>query len=445
MNSRRSLITVLALVAGPLLLFSSPGSSQEAPPQNGNRPRVFFDCNGPSCNDDYYRTEIGWVNWVRDRADAQVHVLVVSTGTGSGGREYQMTFMGRGSQSEYSDDMTYTSRAQDTQRETLDGLAHALALGLARFANTAGYRSLVRLQGVATNGQNQRSALVSAEEVSDPWNLWSFRIGGGGDLSGESTQESLRLNGNFNASRVTPTWKLNYSGRANYQKQEFQRSDSTILTVERTDWNGDALMVYSLADQWSVGIRAGTGRMTRFNQDFRLTMTPAVEYSFFPYSEATRRALTAYYEIGPTYRNYISETIYGAMEETNWEQSLQIRYSQREPWGDASVGLEGSHFLHDVNLRNVALRGGISFRVTRGLSVDTNANISWVNDQIYLASQGETDEEILLRLRQRSTSFSYGVSVGFSYQFGSIFNNVVNNRFRRPWGGGGGGGGGFMG
>lgn len=431
------------LVAAALLGPAVPLAAQEPTPENGTRPRVFFDCNGPSCNSDYYRTEIGWVNWVRDRADAQVHVLVVSTGTGSGGREYQMTFMGRGGQADYTDAMAYTSQAVDTERETLDGLTHALAIGLARFANAAGYRSLVRVEGLAANGASQRAGLVSAEEVSDPWNLWSFRIGGGGDVSGESTQESLRLNGSFNASRVTPTWKLNYSGRVNHQHQEFQRSDSSILTVDRTDWNGDALMVYSLAERWSVGIRAGTGRMTRFNQDFRLSVTPAVEYSVFPYSEATRRALTAYYEIGPTYRNYMSETVYGETEETRWEQSLQVRYSQREPWGDASVGLEGSHFLHDVSLRNVALRGGISFRITRGLSVDTNANVSWVNDQIYLASQGETDEEILLRLRQRSTSFSYGASLGFSYQFGSIFNNIVNNRFRRPWGGGGGGGGGF--
>lgn len=122
-----------------------------------------------------------------------------------------------------------------------------------------------------------------------------------------------------------------------------------------------------------------------------------------------------------------------------WEQSLQVRFSQRQPWGDASVSLEGSHFLHDVLQRNVALRGDLSFRIARGLSLEVDGNISWVNDQIYLSSEGETDEEILLRLQQRGTDFTYGASVGFSFQFGSIFNNVVNNRFRRAFGGGGGG------
>ena len=34
-----------------------------------------------------------------------------------------------------------------------------------------------------------------------------------------------------------------------------------------------------------------------------------------------------------------------------------------------------------------------------------------------------------LSLRQRASDFDYEISVGFSFQFGSIFNNVVNNRF----------------
>ena len=52
--------------------------------------------------------------------------------------------------------------------------------------------------------------------------------------------------------------------------------------------------------------------------------------------------------------------------------------------------------------------------------------------------RGVTDEEALLRLQQLETDFEYGVSLGFSFQFGSIFNNVVNNRFRNAQGFGGG-------
>jgi hypothetical protein len=54
---------------------------------------------------------------------------------------------------------------------------------------------------------------------------------------------------------------------------------------------------------------------------------------------------------------------------------------------------------------------------------------SRINDQLYLPAEGATDEEILLRRRQLATSYRYRLSIGASYTFGSIFNNVVNTRF----------------
>src|SRR6267143_921287 len=55
--------------------------------------RVFLDCPDTFCDFDYYRTEITFVNWVRDRQFAQVHLLITTQDTG-GGREYTLTFIG---------------------------------------------------------------------------------------------------------------------------------------------------------------------------------------------------------------------------------------------------------------------------------------------------------------------------------------------------------------
>ena len=59
------------------------------------------------------------------------------------------------------------------------------------------------------------------------------------------------------------------------------------------------------------------------------------------------------------------------------------------------------------------------------LKFNASGNVSWVTDQLY----GVTDEEALLRLRTRRSAFNKSLNFGFSYQFGSIFNNTVNNRF----------------
>jgi hypothetical protein len=109
----------------------------------------------------------------------------------------------------------------------------------------------------------------------------------------------------------------------------------------------------------------------------------------------------------------------------------------RQPWGDGSLTGTASHVLGDLDKHNLSLRGRVSFRLVRGLRFNVGGDVAWVTDQVYLSASGVTDEEALLRLRTRGSDFNTGLSFGFSYQFGSIFNNTVNNRFPRIGGGGG--------
>jgi hypothetical protein len=48
-----------------------------------------------------------------------------------------------------------------------------------------------------------------------------------------------------------------------------------------------------------------------------------------------------------------------------------------------------------------------------------------------LPKAGATRDEVLLRLQELDTNYSYLLGVGVSYSFGSIFNSVVNPRFGR--------------
>ena len=95
--------------------------------------RMFVDCNSMGCDLDYFRTEIPYVDYVRDRADATVHVLVSTQSTGSGGREYTMNFIGLREFAGVSDTLTYVSPQSATDDDLRKGIAQTLKLGFVRY------------------------------------------------------------------------------------------------------------------------------------------------------------------------------------------------------------------------------------------------------------------------------------------------------------------------
>lgn len=56
----------------------------QPPAPAASRLQVFLDCT--DCFASYLREETPWVDFVRDRSQAEVHVIITDAGTGSGGR-----------------------------------------------------------------------------------------------------------------------------------------------------------------------------------------------------------------------------------------------------------------------------------------------------------------------------------------------------------------------
>ena len=359
-----------------------------------------------------------------------MHVIITSQPTASGGSEFQLDFLARRVLEGVLDRMTFTSLGTDVEQEALDGLTTALAIGLARYAAFAGYTRAIAFEILRTGERDPDARVRAPQDVEDPWNLWVFEVGADGTLRGTDTNDSEYLSGNVGASRVAPTWKWNFGGSWNRQVVETLLSDGTIYSSTLVDWTAGSETAYAVAAHWSVGLNTSFASLPRDNQELRVRVTPAVEYSVFPYEDATRRSLTAQYSVGPVYRDYEETTIFGELEETRYEEAVQLRYSQRQPWGDASASVTGTHLLDDIAKHNLVLRGELSLKVVRGLRLNISGNASWVTDQIYISAGGASAEEILLNLRTRESDFDYGLSFGFSYRFGSIYNNVVNNRFR---------------
>jgi hypothetical protein len=68
-------------------------------------------------------------------------------------------------------------------------------------------------------------------------------------------------------------------------------------------------------------------------------------------------------------------------------------------------------------------------RIAKGLRLYLGAQASLVHDQLGLVKGGATEEEVLLQRKELATQYQYFFQFGFSYTFGSIYNNVVNPRF----------------
>lgn len=417
---------VIPTVVVGILLLSSPIGAQQAPRpagEEGDRVRVFLDCQAP-CFDEHLRREIGFVDYVRDRQDAGVHVLVTRERAGAAGWAYGIEFLGRGRFAALNEELRYLAGETDTEAETRDGLTQAIRLGLLRYVVRTAVAGDVRVE---YRPDDRRAAPEGPRD--DPWNRWVFRTGLSGNMGGEESTRSFSISGSQSASHVSEVWKSGLTLQGSYSKSEFEISDTETIESTRSRYKGEWLLVRSIGDHWGFGFRGAATSSSFDNYDLFFRMAPAIEYNVFPYSESSTREFRFLYSAGLDALNYEERTVFGELEETLYDQTLSVTLSVTEPWGRALGGVEASHYLDDFDKNRVTAYGFLEVRLVRGLSLFVGGDASRIRDQINLPAEGPTEEEILLRERVLSTPFTYSMQAGLSYTFGSIYSSVVNTRF----------------
>ena len=407
------------LFAGLLLLAARPGTTQDTP-------TAFVDCNLRGCDDDYFQTEVAFVRHVRDRADADLYVLVTSESTGGGGSLYTLFFESQRALVGRHDTLTAQVAVSSSHDERRSLLARRIALGFALLAAKTPLADRLRItaDAPATTPENGEG-----EQAADPWNSWVFRIRGRGFFNGQQSTRSASVFGNVTAERVTDALKLSFRVFSNYSRSDFEIDDTTTVTSTSSGYGASTLTVWSLSDHWSVGGQSFAESSSFENLDFRVRVGPAVEYSVFPYSESTRRSFRLLYFAGVEVADYAEVTIFDKTEEMQARHSLTTAVEFEQPWGSVDVSLDLSQYLSSPEKYRAQLRGGLNLHVVRGLSLNLHGRYVRVRDQLALPATGATPEEILTQQRVLATSYSYSASVGLTYSFGSIFNPVVNPRF----------------
>jgi hypothetical protein len=439
------LAPMLALAVAVALVQDPQG----APPRQAEALRVFLDCQD-ECDGDFLRTEVTFVNWVRDRYDGQILVLVTSQTTGGRGTDYAFTLIGQRELQGRADTLHYIAEQSETADERRRGIARVLRFGLARYAlgTAIGAHLDVRFAPPSAAGEGGGPA----RERRDRWNRWVYRASLSGDFGGEESSESHSLSGSLAASRVTEGWKISLNmfgrdSRSRYSQERWRDStfflgpgrDTTvridlparITRTQKQAWWARALVVRSLGAQWAAGLQAGLSGWTALNTDLTASVGAAIQYDFFPYAEATRRQLTFTYTVGPEQAFYREATIYGWKKEWYYAHSLGTALALRQPWGSTAVSVGGTQYWNDTRNPNVDITGNVEVRIARGLSLSASASYNFVRSQRFLSASDASDAEVLLQLRQLRTAYQYSGRLGLSYTFGSVYNNVVNPRL---WG-----------
>ncbi|HKY19804.1 MAG TPA: hypothetical protein VJM31_01180 [Vicinamibacterales bacterium] len=411
---------LLACVLSSLLPSVALAQQKSATPTNGLL-KIYLDCN--NCFSDFIREEVDIVEYVRDPAEADVHVIVSSSETGSGGRERSVALLGMNRFKGTDFKMRALSESGDTEDTQRQRLATVIKIGLLN------YLSIDGVAGGLTVDVEKAVQAGQAGPASDRWNHWVLSLQGQMAMNGEESNREQEFTGDLGADRITDMWKMTFGFEAEYRREDFDLDEDEPRRAVRTQRDFNALVARSLNDHWSVGGRANISSSSFDNVALRTFVGPAIEYNFHPYSQYTRRQLRVGYAVGPYHARYVEETLFFKTTDRLAQQQATITLDQREPWGSLQAGLEYSTFLPKPSRYRLQLDGDLNIRLARGLSLSIEGSTSRIRDQLSIPLRGITLEEVLLRQRRLRSGYEYDVQIGLTYTFGSMFNTIVNPRF----------------
>jgi len=273
------------------------------------------------------------VDFVRDRFQSDVHILVKTEFTNSGGEKTQMNFLGQSRFSGLTDTITYFNDPTATDDDKRKQMVQYLKLGLTRYIMRTSVARDMEIKYL-----KDTSALKKAEPQKDRWNYWTFSVGISGFLNSSESLDSKNFNGNFNASRETEKRLSLVYLTHSVDRQIFSISDSEKVRTNRDRSSFFFDNRWKLAEHWGFGWDGGFRASQFENLDARLYTTPWIEYSLFPYKKFNSERIVFSYGLGVEYTNYKDSTIFFKTSEWQAKQTAAAIASFTKPWGSINFG-----------------------------------------------------------------------------------------------------------
>jgi hypothetical protein len=402
-----------------LNLISAIGYSQEVE-QKPDVISFYLDC--WACDFTFVRQELPFVSFVRNPQLADVHIMVTDAQTGGGGHKYFLNFIGKNEYSDFNNAYEVVSHQSDTEDDRRRVLLRYLKIGILQYYAKTGFSDNLNID--IRENENRKAD----DMVIDRWNNWVFNFETGGELDKEQKQNEYSLVTEVRAEKITEDWKTEIEASYEVNRENYYNGGN-IITNKQVSKDLWVTYVKSLTDKWSTGFLGTYSSSTFLNTENTYGTGAGIEYNFFPWKECNRRVFSIQYMVGIQAFNYFDETIYNKTEETFFGEDLKMRLELIQQWGEISLELYGKHYFNDFSKNRLTIDFNTSVRFTKNFSVFCNIHSSAIHDQLYLAKKDFSIEDILLERRKQATTYELHGKLGLRFTFGSIYNNIVNERF----------------
>ncbi len=399
-----------------LLLISSIAFSQD---NIDDDLKIFLDCN--ICDHTYIKQNLGNVQFVRDQGLGDVHLFFVTQANGSGGRLYEIDFIGKNKFENINYKVAFSTNTDMTSDAVRNEILKHIKLGLVRFWIENGNTANIT---VAVPSPENETEVIE----KDAWDFWVFRLAAAGYFNGEETNKSSNLNFNISAKRVTEKNKFSIRASFSENKSTFTFDGEDIIAINNNK-SINISDVLSINSHWSYGFFGSIGTSTYSNYNLFWRFKPAIEYNFFKYEQSAKKQLILSYRNGLVFNDYIERSVFGEEKELLFEHSILLGGSVRQEWGNINGEVSFNQYLHDTRLNSLGFYLGANIRVFKGFSFNLGGNYRITRNQINLPAGDVSLEELLLQQQQLQSGYNYWATIGFSYSFGSIYNSIVNPRF----------------
>ena len=377
--------------------------------------KIFLSC---PCDDDFIKQNTLIFDYVRDRTLSDIEVFVFEISNAGGGKKYSFEYFGKNKFSN-TENKIHTDIEQNlTFNESREVLLNTYKLGMVYFLQNTDYKDIIEVTF-------KKGEQAQEETIDDSWKNWVFEVSGSFNFENEKSINEEEYNLGLEVDRVTEMWRLR-SDFGLRRSLKFFSGDDQDYSSERERLFYSGSLVKSISDRISFGVFGSYRQDTYQNYKSAYNFSPALEYNFIPYDQVLTREVTLAYKLGYNTYEYLKETLYGFDDQRLFNQSLTLNLRFREKWGSIYTYMVASQFLDEPDQRRLTINNNLNLRLTRGLSLRVSGYFRVIRDQINLPKGEASIEDLLLRQRQISTDFQNRISMGLSYTFGSIFNNIVN-------------------